>query len=180
MGTLQLSLGLFLLVAAVGNASRLLKDLPPLGALCGQDLINFTLTDESVALLAQAGVHEELVHVPQADLPPVQVVFALSGPVVSAGDGDLLLPIGQNGGAAVQSQGHLGKALALPPLSAPEDHVLHLAATKLPGGLLSQDPADGVGNVGLAAAVGTHDGGEGMVEGEHGLIRKGLKPLEFQ
>ena len=177
LGALQLSLGLFLLVAAVRDARCLLKNLPPLGALGGQDLVDLTLADEGVALLPQAGVHEEFVHIPQADLLIVQVVLALPGPIVPADDGDLLPAIGQNTLHAVQSQGHLGKALAFPPLGTAEDHVLHLAPSELTGGLLSQDPADGIGNVGLSAAVGAYDGGERVVKGEDSLVGKGLESL---
>ena len=60
LGALQFPLGLLLLVAAVGDPRRLLKDLPPLGALGGEDLVDAALADEGVPLLAQAGVHEEL------------------------------------------------------------------------------------------------------------------------
>ena len=51
----------------MGDAGGLLKDLPPLGALGGEDRVDLSLADEGVALLPQTGVHEALVHVPQAD-----------------------------------------------------------------------------------------------------------------
>ena len=180
LGTLQLSLGLLLLVAAVGDARGLLKDLPPLGAPGGEDLVDPPLADEGVALLPQAGVHEQLADVPQADLLAVYVVFALPGPVIPAGDGDLVLLVRAQILAAGEGEGDLGKPLSPAPLGAAEDHVLHPAPPKLPGGLLPQNPADGVGQVGLAAAVGPHNGGDGMVEGEHRLVGKGLEALEFQ
>ena len=180
LGALQFPLGLLLLVAAVGDPRRLLKDLPPLGALGGEDLVDAALADEGVPLLAQAGVHEELVHIPQADGLAVEEVFALPGAVVPPGDGHLLPPVGEEIPALVQGEGDLGKALAAAGLGPAEDHVLHLAPPEGLGGLLPQNPADGVGEVGLSAAVGPHDGGDGMLEGEDRLVWKGLEPLQFQ
>ena len=54
LGALQLALGLLLPVAVAGDAGGLLKDLPAVGGLDGQDLVNFALADDGVALPAQA------------------------------------------------------------------------------------------------------------------------------
>ena len=180
LGALQLALGLLLLVAAVGDPRRLLKDLPPLGALGGEDLVDAALADEGVPLLAQAGVHEEFIHIPQADGLAVEEVFTLPGAVVPPGDRHLLPPVGEEIPALFQGEGDLGKALAAAGLGPAEDHILHLAPPEGFGGLLPQNPADGVGKVGLSAAVGPHDGGDGMLEGEDRPVRKGLEPLQFQ
>ena len=180
LGALQLALGLLLLVAAVGDPRRLLKDLPPLGALGGEDLVDAALADEGVPLLAQAGVHEEFIHIPQADGLAVEEVFTLPGAVVPPGDRHLLPPVGEEIPALFQGEGDLGKALAAAGLGPAEDHILHLAPPEGFGGLLPQNPADGVGEVGLSAAVGPHDGGDGMLEGEDRPVRKGLEPLQFQ
>ena len=177
---LQLALGLFLLVAAVGDARRLFKDFPPLGALGRENLVDLSLADEGIALLAQAGVHEQFVHVPQADRLAIDIVLALAGAVVAPGDRRLFPPVGEKILAPFQGQGHLGEALALAGLGAAEIHILHPAAPEGLGRLLPQNPADGVGQVGLAAAVGPHDGGDGAGKGEDRFVRKGLEPLQFQ
>ena len=130
--------------------------------------------------MPQAGVHEKLADIPQTDGLAVDEIFALAGAVVAPGHRPFLAAAGKHPLALLQGEGDLGKALPLPGLGAAEDHVLHLAAPEGFGRLLPQHPPDGVRQVGLAAAVGPHDGGDGVVEGENGLIREGLKPLQFQ
>ncbi|MPM73123.1 hypothetical protein SDC9_120099 [bioreactor metagenome] len=82
--------------------------------------------------------------------------------------------------AVVQHQRHLGKALLPAFLRSAENHVFHLPTPECPGGLLPHHPADGVGEVGFAAAVGSDDGGDVFAEGEGGFIRKRFKALYFQ
>ena len=158
----------------MGDSGGLLKDLPPLGALGGEDRVDLPLADEGVALLPQAGVHEALVHVPQADGLAVQEILALPRPVIPAGHGHLAARL------VLQPQGDLGRPQPLADLRPAEDHVLHLVPPQGPGRLLPQHPANGVGEIGLAAAVGADNGGDGMVKGEHGVVREGFEALQFQ
>ena len=52
-----------------------------------------------------------------------------------------------------------------------EDHVFHARAAQALGGLLAEHPTDGVAQVGLAAAVGAHDGGDAAaVEPQFGAV----------
>ena len=180
LGALQFSLGLLLLVAAMGDPRRLLEDFPPLGAFGRENLINFSLPNEGIPLLAQPRVHEKFIDIPQADSSSIDGVFTFSGPIVPAGHRHLLPTVGQQVLALLQGEGHLGKALTLAVLGAAEDHILHLTSPQGPGGLLPQHPADGIGQIGLAAAVGPHDCRDGMGKGEEGFVRKGFEPLQFQ
>ena len=91
LGALQFPLGLLLAVAVAGDAGRLLKDLPAVGRLDGQDLVDLALTDDGVALPAQTGVHEQLVDVPEPHGVAVDEVFTLPRAVVPPGDHDLTL-----------------------------------------------------------------------------------------
>ena len=180
LGALQLALRLLLAVAEAGDARRLLKDLPAVGALDGQDLVDAPLADDGVALPAKAGVHEHLVDVLQPAGPAVDVVFALPGAVVAAGHRHLRLLHLENMLGVVQHQGDLGKAQALALFRAVEDHVLHLAPPQGAGGLLPHHPADSIGDVGLARAVGPHHRRDIRAEHQHGLVREGLEALNFQ
>ena len=180
LGALQLALGLLLPVAEAGDTGGLLKDLPAVGALDGQNLVNAALPDDGVALAAQAGVHEQLVHVLQADGAAVDVVLALAGAVVPPGDHHLALLHREDVVGVVQHQGDLREALLSAHRRAAEDYVLHLAAPQGLGGLLPHDPADGVGDIRFPASVGAHNGGHVLPEGEHRLVRKGFEPLDFQ
>src|SRR5213078_3819294 len=59
-----------------------------------------------------------------------------------------------------------------------EDDVGHVLAAKLLGGGLAQDPAHGVDDVGLAAAVGTDHAHELPGDGNGGRIDEGLEAGE--
>ena len=180
LGALQLALGLLLAVAEAGDARRLLKDLPPVGGTHREDLVDLALADDGVALPAQARVHEQLVDVLEAHRAAVDVILALPRAVVPPGDHDLALLHGEDMLGIVQHKRDLRKAQLLALGCAAEDHVLHLAAPQGPGGLLPHDPADGVGDIRFSAAVGAHDGGDVLAEGEHRLVREGLESLDLQ
>ena len=178
---LQLPLRLLLPVAEFGDAGGLLEDLPPLPALGGEDLVDLALADDGVALPAHAGVQKQLRHVLQPDGLAVDVILALPAAVVAAGDGHLaLLHGGEDMLRVVQHQRHLGKAHLAALLRAAEDHVLHLGAPEALDALLPHHPSDGVGDVGLAGAVGAHDGGDVLAEIQDRLVRKGLEALDLQ
>ena len=178
---LQLPLGVLFPVAVFADTGGLLKDLAALAALDGQDLVDLALPDDGVALAPHAGVHEQLVHVLQAHGLLVDVVFRLAAAVVAPRHRHLrLLTGGENVLRVVDDQRHLGKAHLVPLLRAAEDHVLHLGAAQLAAVLLAHDPADGVGDVGLAGAVGPHDSGDILAEVQNRLIGKALESLNFQ
>ena len=176
---LQLALCLLLAVAEAGDAGGLLKNLPAVGALGGQYLVDAALADDGVALPAKAGVHEQLVDVLEAAGAAVDVVFTLAGAVIPPGDGYLALLQRENMLGVVQHQRDLCKAQPLAPGGAVKDDVLHFAAPEGAGGLLAHDPADGVCNVGFSRAVGADDGGDVLAERKDGFIREGFEPLDF-
>ena len=61
-----------------------------------------------------------------------------------------------------------------------EDAVGHAFGTEGLVALLTEDPANGVYDIGLATAIGAHDaGGAGATEGDHGPLAKRLKANDF-
>ena len=60
-------------------------------------------------------------------------------------------------------------------VGAVEDDIDELRAPERRRALLAENPADRVGNVGLAAAVRTHDGYKARIEGELRLIGEALE-----
>ncbi len=75
-----------------------------------------------------------------------------------------------------EGEGDLGHTCWLAVASAGEDDVLHLDAPEGFGGLLAENPGDGVRDVGLAAAVGSDDGGDSLArELDLGAITEGLE-----
>ena len=61
-----------------------------------------------------------------------------------------------------------------------EDQVLHLLAAQLLGALLAEHPADGVGDVALAAAVGADDGVDPGAEMHLGAVEEGLESVQLE
>ena len=168
-------------MAVLADTRRLLKDLAALAAFYGQDLVDLALSDDGIALAAHAGVHEQLVHVLEPHGLLIDVILRLAAAVVAAGDRYLRLVAGRkNVLRIVDDQRHLCEAHLVPRLRTSEDHILHLGAAELAAVLLAHDPADGVGDVGFAGAVGPHDGGDVLAEVQHRLIGKRLEPLNFQ
>ena len=176
----QLPLRFLLPVTEAGDAGGLLKDLTPVGALVGNDLGDAALADDGIPVPAQAGVHEQVVDVLQTYLLPIDIILAVAAAVILAGEHDLAAVRIENMGGVIDDQADLGKALGPPLLGAAEDHVLHFAATEGLGALFAHDPEDGIGYIGLAGAVGPHDGGDILFKGEPGFIREGFETLYLQ
>ena len=79
-----------------------------------------------------------------------------------------------------QSHGHVGHAEGLALAGARENHVLHAGAAQALGGLFSEDPTDGIADVGLAAAIRSDDGGDALtVESQLSALAKGFESLQF-
>ena len=110
---------------------------------------------------------------------PIDVKLALAAAVVPTGNHDLAVFHRQTAVGVVHHQGDLTEAQGISPGGAAENDVLHLAATEGLGALLTQHPADGVHDVGLAAAVGADNGGNATAELHDGLVGKGLEALNF-
>ena len=79
----------------------------------------------------------------------------------------------------VQGDRHIGKSLGFSCLCAGEDHVLHGRTSELLYLLLTEHPADCVGNIALSTSVRTNDAGDSVVEFKYDLICKGFESLYF-
>ena len=85
----QAVLRLLLAVAVFGDTGGFFENFAAVGAFQGEDLVDPALADVGVALPAEAGIHKQLVDIPQAGGLLVDVKFALARAVVAAGDHDL-------------------------------------------------------------------------------------------
>src|SRR5690606_24829825 len=168
--------------------------------VCSSDL---SLLDDGVGLHADAGVHQQILHVAQADHVAVDEVLALTRPVQAprhldvAGQDDVgqvrhrlleflldrlarrrLRPHARDDAAQLELD--LRGVRRTPRITAGEDDVLHPFAAQAAGALLTQHPGDGIDDVALAAAVWTDDRGDATVEGEVGAVRKALETRYFE
>ena len=146
----------------------------------GQDIIDLRAFDHRVGVAAHAGVEEQVADVAQAARGLVEEVFGHAGAEHAARDGDLGELRRQHAAVVLERQVHLGHPERLAGGAAVEDHVLHRVATQLLGRLLAQHPADGVGDVGLAAAVRADDARNAVAELQFGAVGERLEALDLE
>ena len=180
LGFFKLALSLLLPVAEAGDTGSLLKNLAPVGGLVGDDLRDAPLPDDRIAVAPETCVHQQRMNVLETHRLAVDVVFTLPAAVEAAGEHDLRGVVIKDVGGVVDNQRDLRKAKGISLLGAAEDHILHLRAAQRLGALLAHDPEDGVGDVRFAGAVRTDDGRNVLFKCQPGLVRKGLKTLDFQ
>ena len=176
----QAALGFLFPVAEAGNPRRFLKDLPPVLAARSDNAVDLALPDDRISVAAQAGIHEQLVDVPQADRHFVDEVFAVSGTVIPARDRHRVTVKIQPPVGIVDGEGDLCISLGLAGRRAVEDDILHAGTAQRPGRLLPQHPTHRVADIALAASVRPHHGCNPAVKFEGRLIRERFKPLYFQ
>ena len=167
-------------VTVMGDTGGFLKHFAPVLALGAHELVHLALADHGVAVAPEAGIHKKLVHVFEACGLAIDEIAAVAGAVVAAGNADLLFGGGQRAVGIIQPQRDLSEALRAAGGGAGEDHVFHFGSAQLFRALFAQHPANGVRDVGLAAAVGPDDAGDAVLEREHGFIGEGLEALNFQ
>ena len=156
-------------------ARRLLHEPPPLVGLGQQDLLHLALADHGVHLAAEAGVGQELHHVQPPHLGPVQVVLALAVAVEPPHHRHLVELDRQRAALVVEHQLDLADAGRLAHVGSAEQHVLSGRGPQLGRRLHGHRPLQGVGDVGLAAAVGPDHHGDPLVEAELDVLGERLE-----
>jgi hypothetical protein len=110
-------------------------------------------------------------------------VGAFARAVEAAGQVDLGEVLELRGAAAVvvgERQRHLRHAERRLAVGAGEDDVLHRFPAQLLDALLAHDPADGVDDVALPAAVRADHRGDAVGEIDDGLFEEGFEPRYFE
>ena len=175
----QPPLGLRELNAVAVNLGGLLDQVAPLERTQAEHLVDEALRHHRVGVLADLGAPEEIVHVQQPHLLAVDAVLVLTTAVGAPADAHLVEVDRHPVLGVVEDQRHLGDAHLAPFVGAGEDHVAGLAGADRARRLLAEGPADGVGDVGLAGAVGSDDRGQAGAELEDLAVREGLEPVRF-
>ena len=174
---LELALRLRALLLVARDPRGLLDEDAPLPRLRREHVVEALLVHERIRLGVDAGSGEEVLDVAQTAHVAVQQVLALARPIEPAGHRylaprDLELPV------IVEDQAHLGHPDRLARGRAVEDHVLHLVAPQGLGALLPERPADGVGDIGLAAPIGADDAGHPGEDLHFGLVGEGFEAVD--
>ena len=172
-------LGAGQLDAVAVDVGRLLDQVAALDRPEAQHLVDQPLRHHRVRVLPHLGAAEQVLHVEQPHLLAVDAVLALAGAVRAARDADLVEVDRHPVLGVVEDQRHLGHAERLAAVGAREDEVLAAARADRPRRLLPERPADGVGDVRLARAIGPDDRGQARPELEDLAIGERLKAIRL-
>ena len=176
----QLALGFLLAHAESADARRFFKHLAAILTFIGQDIVDTTLADIGIAVLAHAGIVEKLLDILESAGGFIEIVFAVAVAVQPAGDGHLGKLGFQRAILVVKHQRNLGVGQLFALFGAVEDDVLHAAAAQLTGVLLAQHPLDRVADIAFARSIGADDAGDAAVKDHLGALREGLEAVNFQ
>jgi len=184
---LQIALGFFQAAKRFGaaglvvsDARSFLEERAPLIGAQRQGLFDQALADDRVGALGQTAGRQQIGHIFQPHLLAVDEVFVLAGTKRAPGDFDLSVVNGQPTVAVVEGDRRLGHAGASALRATGENHVGRAAGAQRAVALLAQHPAQGVGDVALAAAVGADDGRDAAVEQEFRLRGERFIALEAE
>ena len=122
-----------------------------------------------------ARAHEEALDVLQAALHLVDEVLAFAGAVDAPRHRHLVVLRAELLLAVGEGDGHLGEAEGLARVGAVEHHVHELRAADRRRALFAEHPADGVGDVRLAASVRPDDGDHARLERQARTVGEGFE-----
>ena len=162
------------------DTGRLLEECAALLRAAVQDVVDAVLPDDAHALVADARVGEQLVNVLDAAARAVEEHFALAAAVQAARDDDFGEIDGQRAVRVVEDKRNLGDAELFARRRAGENDVFGFCGAQVSDVLLAEHPADGVGDVALAAAVRADDGRDARVKLDDDLIGKRLEAVGFE
>src|SRR5215467_7514784 len=176
-GRLELALRLAALLLVARHPGRFLDEDASLPRLGGQDVVEAVLVHEGIGLGIDAGAREEILHVAEPADALVEEVLALPRAVEAPRDANLA-PRHLEAAVVVEDEPDLGQSNRLARSRAMEDDVFHLLSAERLGALLTEGPTDRIGDVRLAATVGTHDARDAGEDLHLGLFCERLEALD--
>ncbi len=177
-GVVELAEGFFFLGFEFGDAGGFFEDSAAVFGLRGKEHVDLALGHDGVGGAADTGAGEEVVDVFEAADGAVDAVFGAAIPEDAAADGDFVVVDAEGLLAIGHGEDDFGHADGFAFVGAVEDDVGHFVATEGFGGGFAEDPADGVDDVGFAAAIGADDAGDAFVEVELGFVSEGLEAVD--
>ena len=176
----QFLVRLFLARLELDDTRRLFKNQAPVLALPGKYLVNPPLADNGIAFLTDAGIPEEIHHILQPAGRAVQVIFAVAVAVNTAGHHHFRIVQRKRPILVIKDQRDLAVSQRLALLRPAEDHILHAGAAERLCALLTQHPADRVGNIAFSGTIRSDNARNALVENDLRSLGKGLKAVQFQ
>ena len=182
-GAAQAQLGLVAPRVKAGDAGGLFQDGTPFRRLGGDDRPDSALVDQGRRPRPGGRVGEQELHVVG---PYFLAVYAVGGALFALDTpADLevvgIVELGGGGsGMVVDIENDLADIARWPVFGAAEDDVVHLEAAHFLGRGLAHDPAQGVDQVGFAAAVGADDARQPLLDEQIGALDEGLETRETQ
>src|SRR5437899_70636 len=177
---LEAALRALLAVAVQADPRRLLEQRASLFRFLGEQRLDHARFHHDGRVGDEPRPAQQVLHVAQPHRRAVEQVFALAGARQPARDDALLVGERPRAVRVVEHERHLGDVYRPPPCGPLEHHVLHLAAAQQPPRLVAQHPAHRVRDVGLAAAVRPHDGGDARVERQLHRAGERLEPRQLE
>src|SRR5439155_1480156 len=169
-----------LAIAVQPDPGGLFEQGAPLLRLFGEQRLDHSRLHHHGGVGPQAGAAQQVLDVTQPHRRAIEQVLALPRAGEPACDEDFLIRDREGSIRVVEDQGDLRHVHRPAPGRALEDDVFHLAAAQQARRLLAQDPADGIGDVGLAAAVRPHDRGDSRFERQLDRARERLEARQLE
>ncbi len=151
--------------------------------LGGDDLADLALPHHGRRARARRGVGEQQLHVAGAHLAAVDAIGRALFALDAAGDFEnvgIVEDGGRGAGAVVEHQRDFGMVARRARAGAGEDDVVHAGGAHLLVGILAHDPAQGLDEIGLAAAVRPHDAGKAGADHEIGRLHETFEAGQSQ
>ena len=180
LGLLQLAQGLLAVGLELGDAGGLLEDAAAILGARGENGVDLPLGHHRVAVGADARAHEEALDVAQAAGVLVDEIGPLARAENAPRDRDLVELRVEDLVAVGEGDADLRHVHRRAGVGAVEEHIQHLGAAQRRGALLAEHPADGVGDVALAAAVRPDDGDQSGLEMQLRAVGEALEARHFQ
>ena len=183
-GQVRLGFGQLLLRLAAASLvapdpGDLLEQRPALLGPQGERLVDHALADEQERVVGEMRSVEQVDEIAQADPLAIEEVVVLAGAVQPAAQLEHLVVDRQQAVRVVEQDRDVRHALRGPALGAGPDDVLGLARAK-GAALLSERPAEGVGEVRLARAIRADDRADARAELDDGPFRERLEAVQAE
>ena len=182
LGRLQLQFGLMPARLQAADARRLLEQTAPIGRLGVHDRADPALTDDRRAVRARSGIGEQDLDVARPHFPAVHPEHRSGAAADPPRQLQLVVvaQLRQGQRRAAQMQLHLRQVERRPGDGAGEDHGVHLVAAQAARRCLAHHPAQGIDQIGFAAAIGAHDAGQPRLDQQLGRMPERLEAGEAE